>query len=250
MNLLRLRRAVALAWALLLCLLRLGLTRLRGPLTPAHRAYWLQDACRGVLRAVGVKACLIGTPPSHGLVVSNHLSYLDIAVFSAVMPCVFISKAEVRKWPYFGLAARAGGTIFLDRSSRASAGVAAAEIWNILKLPVPVLLFPEGTSTDGSAVLPFHSSLFQPAIEMRAPVTAAAVQYICNAGLPERELCWFGDADFLPHLWKILGAPLFSAVITFGEPGVYPDRRTAASATNRRVAAMREEAATELLVYS
>jgi 1-acyl-sn-glycerol-3-phosphate acyltransferase len=183
-------------------------------------------------------------------VASNHLSYLDIAVYSAVMPCVFVSKAEVRNWPYFGFAARAGGTIFLDRTSRASAGVAAAEMWNCLKLSIPVLLFPEGTSTDGSLVQRFHSSLFQPAVEMHAPVTAAAVQYICDAGVPERELCWFGDAEFLPHLWKILGAPAFTAAVTFDNAVTYPDRRSAAQATHQRVSAMRAEAAAEVPAYA
>jgi lyso-ornithine lipid O-acyltransferase len=250
MNLRRLHRALSLAWALLLCFARLALNRLRGPLTPMQRVLWLQSACRGVLRAVGVNTCVIGTPPVHGLVVSNHLSYFDIAVYSAVMPCFFVSKAEVRNWPYFGLAARAGGTIFLDRSSRASAGVAAAEICNRLKLPIPVLLFPEGTSSDGSSVLRFHSSLFHPAIEMRAPVTAAAIQYICDAGLPESDLCWFGDAEFLPHLWKILAAPPFTAAITFSEPAIYPDRRTAASDAHQRVLTLRAEALADVPVYA
>jgi 1-acyl-sn-glycerol-3-phosphate acyltransferase len=233
-----------------MCLIRLGLVRLRGRLTLADRALWLQQACRGVLRAVGVNTCVIGTPPAEGLVVSNHLSYLDIAVYSAVMPCIFVSKSEVRNWPYFGFAARAGGTIFLDRASRASAGVAAAEIWNCLKFPLPVLLFPEGTSSDGASVLSFHSSLFQPAVEMHAPVTAAAVQYICDAGIPESELCWFGDAEFLPHLWKILGAPAFTAAVTFDEPAVYPDRRTAAQATHRRVSTMRAEASADVPAFA
>ena len=241
---------MALAAVLVTCFLRLGLHRLRAPLNPLERALWLQSACRGVLNAVGVSTCVIGERPLTGLVVSNHLSYLDIAVYSAVMPCVFVSKAEVRKWPYFGLAARAGGTIFLDRSSRASAGVAAAEIWNSLKVPVPVLLFPEGTSTDGSEVLRFHTSLFQPAIEMRAPVTAAAVQYICDAGVPEKELCWYGDAEFVPHLWKLLAAPDFTAAVTFGESAVYPDRREAAEATREIVAGMRAEAAAGMALYA
>jgi 1-acyl-sn-glycerol-3-phosphate acyltransferase len=148
------------------------------------------------------------------------------------------------------MAARAGGTIFLDRTSRASAGVAAAEIWNRLELALPVLLFPEGTSSDGSAVLRFHSALFQPAVQKGAPITAAAVQYICDAGVPEKELCWFGDAEFLPHLWKILGAPAFTASITFDEPAVYADRRKAASATNQQVSTMREEATADVPAYA
>jgi 1-acyl-sn-glycerol-3-phosphate acyltransferase len=219
----------------------LAFMRMRGPLTAVQRALWLQTACRGVLRSVAVHCSVIGTPPSHGLVVSNHLSYLDIAVYSAVMPCVFVSKAEIAKWPYFGVAARAGGTVFLNRSSKASAAAAAREIAQRLKLPVPVLLFPEGTSTDGSQVLRFHSSLFQPAVDACAPVIPAALRYVPHGDLPESEYCWYGDEDFLMHLWKLLRAPGFSAAITFGEPVLYADRRSAAQAAHESVANARAE---------
>jgi 1-acyl-sn-glycerol-3-phosphate acyltransferase len=220
-------------------MVRLALLRLRGPLTAVERALWLQSACRGVLRSVGVHCAVTGTPPTHGLVVSNHLSYLDIAVFSAVMPCAFVSKAEIGKWPYFGLAARAGGTIFLNRSSKASAAEAAREIADRLELPVPVLLFPEGTSTDGSRMLRFHSSLFQPAIAAQASVTPASLRYVSDGDLPESEYCWYGDADFLAHLWKLLRSPGFSATITFGDSAIHSDRRSAAVATHEVVAEMR-----------
>jgi 1-acyl-sn-glycerol-3-phosphate acyltransferase len=232
-------RAGALAWALTLCMIRLGLVRLRGPLTPLRRALWLQSASRGVLSSLGIRASVQGTPPSHGLVVSNHLSYLDILIYSAVMPCAFVSKLEISRWPYFGVAARAGGTLFIDRSSRASVAAVGSEMTNRLKLPVPVLLFPEGTSTDGSQLLPFHTSLFQPAVAAGAPVTPAAVRYVISGGVPESELCWFGNAPFLPHLWKALGTPGFFAEITFGEPRTFSDRRIAAQSAREDVTAMR-----------
>ncbi len=239
MTLRRCRRAVALAWALTLCMVRLGFARLRGPFIPLRRALWLQSASRGVLSSLGIDYSVKGTPPAQGLVVSNHLSYLDILIYSAVMPCSFVSKVEVNKWPYFGLAARAGGTLFIDRSSRASAAKIAAEMAKRLLLPIPVLLFPEGTSTDGSQLLPFHTALFQPAVAGGFAVTAAAVRYVIHGAVPESELCWFGDAPFVSHLWKALGTPGFSAAITFGGPRIYPDRRTAASAAHSDIADMR-----------
>ncbi|UWZ82319.1 lysophospholipid acyltransferase family protein [Occallatibacter riparius] len=250
MNLRTVRRALALIWALAFCMVRLVLMRVGGPLTAVQRALWLQSACRGVLRSVGVRCTVSGTPPTHGLVVSNHLSYLDIAVFSSVMPCVFVSKAEIAKWPYFGLAARAGGTIFLDRSSRASAAAAASEIAERLRLPVPVLLFPEGTSTDGSEVLRFHSALFQPAIDEHASVTAAALRYVPDGDLRESEYCWYGDADFLAHLWKLLRAPGFSAEIVFGEPALHSDRRTAALANHESIVEMRAHSVRAVHVHA
>ena len=129
--------------------------------------------------------------------------------------------------------------MFVDRSSTASAENVAAEIGERLALPVPILFFPEGTSSDGSSVLRFHSRLFEPAIQARAPVTAAAIRYIPADGSEERELCWFGDEAFLPHLWKTLGTVGFIAEIRFGEPHVYAHRREAADRTREEVVAMR-----------
>ena len=233
------RRAVALAWALLICRLHYIAMRMRGPMTPERRALWLQAACRGVLAVLGIRFTVEGRPARSGLVVSNHLSYLDILIYSAAMPCVFVSKVEVNKWPYFGAAARAGGTIFIDRRSRASAAAVAVEIGERLAHDVPVLVFPEGTSTDGSSVQHFHAGLFEPAIKAQAPVTAAAVRYLIGEGIHERELCWFGDAPFLPHLWKALGAPDFRAAVTFAGGRIYADRRAAANSSHSEVVEMR-----------
>jgi len=237
----RCRRAVALAFALAWCILSYWLARLRGPLTLEQRALWLQSACRHVLASVGITYAVEGQPPTRGLVVANHLSYLDIGVFSAIMPCCFVSKKEVLRWPFFGEAARSGATIFLDRSSLASANKAAALIGERLTHPIPMLLFPEGTSTDGSQVRRFHSRLIHPAIEAAAPVTAAAIRYLPGGNMPERELCWYGDMAFLPHLIKMLATADFSVLVCFGQPCVYADRRIAAAETHAQVAAMRAE---------
>jgi 1-acyl-sn-glycerol-3-phosphate acyltransferase len=235
----RLRRAVALGFALAACALRFWLIRVRGPLSLEQRALWLQSASRGVLASLGIHTRVEGRIPTQGLVVSNHLSYLDIVILSAAMPCFFVSKVEVKRWPFFGQAASAGGTIFLDRSSRSSANRVAAQITERLTSSMPVLLFPEGTSTDGREFLPFRSRLFLPAVQAQAPITAAAVRYVLEEGAQERDLCWYGDAPFLPHLWKVLGSSGFSAQIRFGQPQVYVDARAAAQETHDVVAAMR-----------
>jgi 1-acyl-sn-glycerol-3-phosphate acyltransferase len=233
-------RAVALAFVLGLCIVRYWLDRLRGPMTLERRAAWLQGSARGVLKCLGIRSRVEGSPPTYGLVVSNHLSYLDIIIISSTMPCFFVAKADVGRWPYFGAAARSGGTIFLDRSSLASAMSVADQMTERFKLPVPVLLFPEGTSTDGSEVLRFHSRLIDPATAAGVPITAAAIRYVIEGGVDERELCWFGDAEFLPHLWKVLGVSGFSALLKFGEPHIYTDRRVAADETHVEITAMRE----------
>ena len=249
MSLRALRRAVALAFALAACIVHYWGLRLRVRITFEQRALWLHASARRVLRAMNIQCRVHGQPPAHGLVVSNHLSYLDIVILSAMMPCFFVSKAEVGGWPYFGKAARVGGTLFIDRRSRSSTLEVARQIAERLRLAIPVLLFPEGTSSDGSQVLRFHSSLFQPAVAAGAPVTAAAVRYVIEDGRTERDLCWFDDSLFLPHLWKALGTAGFSAEVRFGEPRLYGARREAAEATHDQVAEMRV-AASKLLAIS
>ena len=233
------RRAVALSFVLVASILRFWLMRLGGPRTLERRALWVQKTCLGILHSLGIDYRVEGQPPSRGIVVANHLSYLDIVIFSAAMPCFFVAKAEIDKWPYFGKAARSGGTLFIDRSSLASAERVAAMISERLNLPTPLLFFPEGTSTDGSSVLRFHSRLFEPAIVARAPITAAAIRYVVSDGTPERELCWYGDESFATHLLKTLRTPGFSAQIHFGEPRVFPHRRVAADETHKEIEGMR-----------
>jgi 1-acyl-sn-glycerol-3-phosphate acyltransferase len=233
------RRAVALGLTLAVCVLLYWLGRLRGPYTLERRALWMHDAARLTMRSMGIRSTIEGPLPARGLIVSNHLSYLDIAILSAAVPCFFVAKAEIGNWLYFGRAARSGGTIFIDRGSRLSAVSVTRQIAERLSLPVPVLFFPEGTTTDGSQMLRFRSRLFEPAVVAAAPVTAASIRYVLSDSTPERELCWFGDATFLPHLWKMLGTAGFSAQVHFGEPRIYPDRRTAADSTHDEVEAMR-----------
>jgi lyso-ornithine lipid O-acyltransferase len=229
---------VTLGLALAACIFHYWRIRLRGPLALERRALWLQAACKRVMAAMGVDSRIEGEAPARGLVASNHLSHVDILIYGAIMPCFFISKAEVARWPFFGWAARTGGALFLDRRRRSSASAVAQAMAGRLELAIPVMLFPEGTSTDGTEVLPFHPGLFEPAIAAAAPVTAAAIRYVIE-GAAERELCWYGDMPFLPHLWRLLGSRGFSAVVHFGAPQSYLNRRTAAQSTHDQVAAMR-----------
>lgn len=233
------RRAVALVLILALCIADYWRLRVRGALSLEQRTLWLQSSCRKVLASLHIESRLLGNPPMRGLVVSNHLSYLDVVVLAALMPCFFVAKSEIAGWPVFGRAARAGGTIFLVRTSRASASDVAGEIKRRLALPVPVLLFPEGTSTDGSHVLRFHSRLIDPAVVADAPVTPAALRYSAEGGVKERELCWFGNTLFFSHLWKTLGTQGVKAEVRFGVPRVYRDRRTAARESHAEVVTLR-----------
>ena len=237
----RVRRAVALALTLTWNMVLYAAQRLRGPLTLDEQALWLQGSCQRMLKALGIRCKVEGTAPTTGLVVANHLSYLDIVIISAAMPCFFVAKMEIGGWPFFGSAARCGGTIFLDRSSLASANVVARIMEERFKTHTPVLLFPEGTSTDGAEVLRFHSRLIDPATKLGVPITTAGLRYVLEDGTPERELCWFGDDPFLPHLMKALGTGGFTAQLRFGQTKLYEDRRTAADQTHAEITAMRHD---------
>jgi lyso-ornithine lipid O-acyltransferase len=180
-----------------------------------------------------------GARSVQGLIVSNHLSYLDIPAFAAADPCVFVAKREVRNWPVFGFFARCGGTIFIDRRSRASTDEVARQMMDALRKGIAVLLFPEGTSTDGSTVLRFHPSLLEPAIALRKPIVAAAIGYRM-AGAEESDLCYYGDVHFGPHLLQLLGCSGISAEMLFHPEGkVYDDRKSAARDLREKVIAMR-----------
>ncbi len=247
----RLWRAGSLAFALVVSILRYGQMRLRGPLTLEQRALWMQFIGRAALASLKVEVRVEGRPPQGGLLVSNHLGYFDIALLSAVVPSVFVSRADVTEWPLFGRMSGWGGAIYLDRSSFTSANAVAGEIAARLALPVPVVLFAEGTSTDGSAVLRFRSRLFQPAAQMGAPITAAGLRYVVHddSGGPieEREVCFYGDHELLTHLWNVLGLPQFTAIVHFGESRVYADAREAAEETHAQVVALRAEIVPELV---
>ena len=178
--------------------------------------------------------------PSQGLICSNHLSYLDILVFAAATPCIFVSKQEVGQWPAVGFFARCGGTIFLNRQSRASADLASRQMKSVLEAGVPILLFPEGTSTDGSEVLRFHPTLLEPAVQLNMEIAGAAIGYRAH-GVEERDLCWFGDDPFLPHLLGILTRSGMRAEVEFFPDRLTcPDRKSAALQLREQVAAMRK----------
>jgi lyso-ornithine lipid O-acyltransferase len=181
-------------------------------------AEWLHQACPGGLRALHVHVEVEGRLPTSGLIVSNHVSYLDILAYSTALPCVFVSKAEVEDWPIFGRYARWSGSVFVRRHDRGDAARANVSVGETLKDSVPVVLFPEGTTTDGQRVLRFHSTMLQPAIDTAAPITLCAIRYELEDGDAGREVCWWGDMKLLPHVWNLLGKKSVRARIVFGEP--------------------------------
>jgi 1-acyl-sn-glycerol-3-phosphate acyltransferase len=173
----------------------------------AHRLHarraWLHRWSRFACRVVGIRATTRGSIPHSGLLVCNHLSYLDVIVLSSIWPCVFVARHDVAAWPLFGWLARAAGTIFVDRERR----LASADVVDLVREAVAggslVVLFPEGTSSDGSTVLPFKSALLEPAVELRCPVAAAAIEYALDDGSVADEVCYWGNMTLVPHLLNL-----------------------------------------------
>ena len=167
------------------------------------RAVWLHSWCRFACRVLGIRIRTHGSMPSSGLLVSNHLSYLDIIVLSSIRSCVFVAKRDVAKWPLFGWLAHAAGTIFVDRDRRFSSPKIVDSIRDAIAGGSVVVLFPEGTSSDGSTVLPFKSTLLESAVQLRSPIAAASIEYALNDGSVAGEVCYWRDMTLVPHLLNL-----------------------------------------------
>lgn len=204
------------------------------------RAVWLHRLCFRVAKITGIRIEIAGTIPARGLVVANHLSYLDIILLSAVARAAFVSKSEVATWPFFGRCARYAGTIFVDRKRRGAVADVAEEMRTALGAHVPLVLFPEGTSSGGESVLPFKPSLFAPVADLRCEVTACAIGYTLPGGSVPDEVAYWRDHDFAPHLLNLLGKTGLGIRIAFGEPKVRAgDRKAIARELHAEVVALR-----------
>jgi 1-acyl-sn-glycerol-3-phosphate acyltransferase len=193
------------------------------------RAAWLHQSSKRVLRIFRTDTSVVGSIPRHGLLVCNHLSYLDILVLAALTPSRFVAKSEVKNWPIFGWFARLAGTIFVERSKRSQTVRAAEEIGVALEEGPLVVLFPEGTSSGGETVLPFKSSLLEPAARHPHSLTAGLIAYELADGNVSEEVCYWKDMTLAPHLLNFLSKRTLQAFVRFTEaPQKTTDRKVLA----------------------
>jgi 1-acyl-sn-glycerol-3-phosphate acyltransferase len=204
------------------------------------RARWLSRWCRFALRVLGVRLKVTGLAPNRGLLVCNHLSYLDVLVLSSVAPCVFVAKRDVAGWPLFGWLARGAGTIFVDRSSRLAAPRGVDSIREAIESGALIVLFAEGTSSDGVTVLPFKSALLEPALQSRCRITAGAIDYSLKNGSVADEVCYWRDMTLVPHLLNLFTKPVIGANLALapliGRPR---NRKELSCALREQIVAMR-----------
>jgi lyso-ornithine lipid O-acyltransferase len=193
------------------------------------------------MRLLGMRLRLRGVPPEGpGMVVSNHLGYLDIVTFSAATAATYVAKSEVQGWPLLGMLARLNGTLFLDRTRPRDAVRVNAELQVKYHQGALLVIFPEGTSSDGSQVHAFKPALLDAAAKARWPVHAASIRYRASGVAAKTALCWHGDMEFIPHFWNLLCRPGFIAEISFAPETVTSgDRRYLAEVLRQQVMAMR-----------
>lgn len=204
------------------------------------RIAWMQWMAKRFLGLLGGRVSIRGIPPSQGLVVCNHLGYVDILVIGSVCPAIFVAKNDVKSWPIFGWLAALAGTLFVHRDSRLKTRDQVMGISSLIEEGHPLVLFPEGTSSDGMRVLPFRSSLLQAALSTESPITPASITYRLDDGKTlATGIAYWGEMNFVPHLLSLVSGTPFVALLIFGTAQM-PDcgRKEAALQLHAEVSAL------------
>ena len=213
-----------------------------------NKIYWRQVIFAAWTKSFvwisNMKIDVIGPRPKPPFfLVTNHLSYTDMAAIRAIVPGVFVAKAEIEDWFLAGRIVRDMGTIFIDRTNRRDIPRAGELIFERLDAGEGVIVFPEGTSTKGEEVLPFNSSFLEFAARRDLPVSYASISYRTPPGELPASLaaCWWEDISFFAHLWRLFHVSEYTAVIKFGpEPVVNKDRKVLAAELTRKVSQLFE----------
>lgn len=176
---------------------------------------WISAYSRLGIRIMGFRIAIVGPHErlSQGpfLVASNHMSYLDILILSSQMPGCFVTSQEIREIPFLGHLCMLAGCLFVERRNKENIHNEIYELTEALRKGMNVIFFPEATSTNGEQILRFRKPLFQSAINAPGKILPMCLNYIAinndNVSAQNRDLlCWYGDMEFAPHLWKLMRA--------------------------------------------
>lgn len=196
---------------------------------------------RGFARVIGMRIEVDGEPPEGPFfLVSNHLGYMDIILLATQLHTTYVAKADLQAWPTLGHVFATADTIFIDRGRRRDVLRVMELVGRQLDRHLGVVLFPEGTSSGGEEVLRFKPSLLEFAARRDYPVHFASISYSTPDGHPpaREAVCWWGDADFWPHVVELLRLPGFEARLAFGPAPIHhPDRKLLAERLHAAVAA-------------
>ncbi|HLP98763.1 MAG TPA: lysophospholipid acyltransferase family protein [Sideroxyarcus sp.] len=178
---------------------------------PGIRRRILQHWSARLLCIFNVKVDIAANDPLHnlrsGLIVTNHISWLDVFVLNSIVPMRFVAKAEVRRWPVFGWLCARAQTLFLERGKAREAARMNVQLVELLRQGECLAVFPEGTTTDGTRIAHFHSSLLQPAIDAAAQVHPIAIRYQDEDGSLSMAAAYIDEMSFGASMWNILSTP-------------------------------------------
>jgi 1-acyl-sn-glycerol-3-phosphate acyltransferase len=189
-------------------------------LPQAEQEARVQAWAGAMLRIVGIELVVQGAPPASGpvLLVANHISWLDILVMHASRHCRFVSKADVRDWPFVRTLSDGAGSLYIERTSRRDAHRVVTQMADSLRAGDILAVFPEGTTGDGITLKHFHANLIQAAIEASVPVQPVALKFIDAAsGETSFAPSYVDDETLVGSIWRTLTAPPIKAIVTFGE---------------------------------
>ena len=205
--------------------------------------------CRMMLAIIGIRVRsheqLMGVSPR--FVVANHVSWTDILALASLYPLVFLAKKEVANWPVLGFLARSQGTVFVDRSNRRGIPQVNAALAEVLRAGRDVVVFAEGSSSDGTSILKFNAAHFAMLCDLQSsevplPFTLAPVgiAYTETDQATPADIGWYGDMTFVPHLWDLMKRNDVVCHIAFGPPveTAGRDRKALAAATEASVRAL------------
>ena len=206
------------------------------------RNLYMRNVSRGIARILNVRIQTEGTPPDPPFIlVSNHLSYLDIVPMFINLNCTFVAKKEVRSWPVIGYMIHTMGVIFIDREKRQDVARVNRLLRSSLNRRQGIVLFPEGTTTGGDRVLPFRASLLALPAAAQIPVHYSAIQYATHPSDPPaaQTVCFYGARDpFHTHLYKLASNRAVRARVVYGDAPVRgADRKQLARDVHDRVEA-------------
>ena len=190
-------------------------------LSPEQQQVRVQAWSLKLLACVGVSLVIRGQPPAAGsvMLVSNHLSWLDIPVLHAARYCRFVSKSDVQGWPLIGALATAAGTLYIERHVRRDAMRMVRTMQQALEQGEVLAVFPEGTTGDGREMLPFHANLLQAAVQADVAVQPVGLRFTDQAtGTTSFAPSYIGDETLVGSIWRTLCAPSIVAIVHFGMP--------------------------------
>jgi 1-acyl-sn-glycerol-3-phosphate acyltransferase len=196
--------------------------RFRFPrLNEQQREACVQAWAGRMLQLLNIELNVSGHPPAAGpmLLVVNHISWLDILVLHAARHCRFVSKSDVKHWPLIGPLATGAGTLYIERARRRDAMRVVHRMAESLRAGEIVAIFPEGTTSDGRSLLPFHANLIQAAISAEAPVLPVALRFVDRAsGRDSPGPIYIGDDTLVGSLWRTVSGPAIVARVRYGTP--------------------------------